>query len=97
MVATLERHHQLLLETVKRRHLVCFGHVTPHDTLSKTVLQGTLEGGQHRSDQRKSWITIVKEWIDRPVQDLLIIAQATVSIRAELYPRSPTTIPRTSK
>ena len=32
--------------TVKGRKLAWFGHVTRHDILSKTILQGTLEGGQ---------------------------------------------------
>ena len=34
------------LATVKRRKLAWFGHVTRHDSLSKTILQGTLEGGR---------------------------------------------------
>ena len=34
-----------LLATVMRRKLAWFGHVTHHDSLSKTILQGTLEGG----------------------------------------------------
>ena len=34
-----------LLATVKRRKLSWFGHVTLHDSLSKTILQATLEGG----------------------------------------------------
>ena len=34
-----------LLATVKRRKLAWFGQVTRRDSLSKTILQGTLEGG----------------------------------------------------
>ena len=34
-----------LLATVKRRKLTWFWHVTRYDSLSKSVLQGTLEGG----------------------------------------------------
>ena len=34
-----------LLATVKKWKLVWFGHVTRHDSLSKTILHGTLEGG----------------------------------------------------
>ena len=34
-----------LLATVKRQKLVWFVHVTHHDSLSKTIRQGTLEGG----------------------------------------------------
>ena len=34
-----------LLATVKRWKFAWFGHVTHHDSLSKTILQGKLEGG----------------------------------------------------
>ena len=37
--------HEYLLTTVKRQMLAWFRHVTRHDSLSKPVLQGTLEGG----------------------------------------------------
>ena len=33
-----------LVAIVKRRKLAWFGHVTRHDSLSKTIIQGTLEG-----------------------------------------------------
>ena len=42
---------ELLLATAKRQKLAWFGHVTFHD--SKTILQGTSEGGQHSSGKRK--------------------------------------------
>ncbi|GFS00135.1 endonuclease-reverse transcriptase [Elysia marginata] len=41
-----------LLATVKRRKLAWFGHVTRHDSLSKTILQGTVEGKRRRGRQR---------------------------------------------
>ena len=34
-----------LFATVKKWKLVWFGHVTRHDSLSKTIIHGTLEGG----------------------------------------------------
>ena len=37
-----------LLATVRRRKLAWFGHVTRHDSLSKTIIQGTMEGGRRR-------------------------------------------------
>ena len=60
-----------LLATVKRRKLQWFGHVTRHDTLSKTILQGTVEGGRKRGRQRKSWLDNVKEWTTLIMQELL--------------------------
>ena len=41
-----------LLATVKRRKLAWFGHVTRHDSLSKTVLQGTLESAEDMRDKQ---------------------------------------------
>ena len=42
--------------------LAWFGHVTRHDTLSKTILHGTSEGGRNRGRQRNCWMDNVKEW-----------------------------------
>ena len=57
-----------LLATVRRRKLSWFGHVTRHNTLSKTILQGTLEGGRRRGRQKKGWMDNIKEWtrLDSP-------------------------------
>ena len=43
-----------LLATVKIRKLVWFGHVTKHDSLSKTMMHGTVEGGRRRGRHRKN-------------------------------------------
>jgi exonuclease III len=63
-----------LLATVKRRKLAWFGHVTRHDSLCKTILQGTLEGARRRGRQRKSWTDNVKEWTSLPMDELLTTA-----------------------
>ena len=36
-------------------------HVTCHDSLSKTILQGTLEGGRRRGRHGKTWMNNIKE------------------------------------
>ena len=36
--------------------------VTRHDSLSKTILHGTLEGGRRRGWHRKCWMNNIKEW-----------------------------------
>ena len=41
-----------LLASVKRQKLAWFGHVTCHDSLSKTVFQGTLEGARNITPHR---------------------------------------------
>ena len=60
-----------LLATVKRRKLIWFGHVMRHNTISKTILQGTLEGGRRRGRPKKNWVENVKEWTDLTMPDLL--------------------------
>ena len=62
------------LATVKRRTLAWFGHVTRHNSLSKTILQDTLEGGRSRGQQRKCWMDNIKEWVSLSMPELLTIA-----------------------
>ena len=46
-------------------------HVTCHGSLSKTILQGTSEGGRHRGQQRKCWMNNIKVWTSLPMPELL--------------------------
>ena len=59
-----------LLATVKRRKLAWFGHATRRNSLSKTILQGTLEGGRRRGRQRKCCMDNIKEWTSLPMPKL---------------------------
>ena len=61
---------ELLLAPVQRRKLAWFGHFTRHDSLSKTVLQRTLENGQRRGRQRKFWIDNIREWTSQSMPEL---------------------------
>ena len=63
-----------LLATVKRRKLAWFGHVTHHNSLSKTILQGNLEGERRRVRQRKCWMDNITESISLPMPELLTMA-----------------------
>ena len=60
-----------LLSTVKGRKLAWYGHVTRHNSLCKTIMQGTVEGGRRRGRQRKSWSDDVKSWTDLTMPELL--------------------------
>ena len=72
-----------LLATVKRRKLVWFGHVTRHDSISKTIMQGTVRGSRRQGRQRKSWLDNIKEWSGLTVQELLSLAGNRTSWRAQ--------------
>ncbi|XP_076445386.1 uncharacterized protein LOC143283130 [Babylonia areolata] len=50
-----------LLSTVKRRKLIWFGHNTRHTSLSKSIMQGIIEGGRRRGRQRKNWHENIKQ------------------------------------
>ena len=63
-----------LLTTVKRRKLGFFGHTTRHDTLTKTILQGTLGKKRKRGRPRKSWMSNIYEWTTLPASELLMSA-----------------------
>ena len=67
---------ETLLATVKRRKLKWFGHVTRHDGLSKTIMQGTVAGGRRRGRQRKSWSDNIKEWTAMTTPELLRAANS---------------------
>ena len=41
-----------------------------HDSLSKTILQGTLEGGWRHDRQMKCWKDNIKEWTFLPMPEL---------------------------
>lgn len=60
-----------LLATIKRRKLAWFGHHTRHDSLSKTILQGTVEGGRRRGRPRLSWSDNIKDWMEMTMPELL--------------------------
>ena len=60
-----------LLAIVKRQKLAWFGYVTRHNSFSKTILQGTSEGGQRRGRQRKCWMDNIKEWTSTSTLELL--------------------------
>ena len=64
-----------LLTTIKKKKMRWFGHVTRHSSLSKTILQGTVEGGRKRGRQRKIWIDNIKQWSQMDMSTLLTSAQ----------------------
>ena len=53
--------HEDLLTTVKKRKLKWYGHVTTSSGLSKTILQGTVQGvGGKQEDQRSAGLATSK-------------------------------------
>ncbi|XP_038052343.1 uncharacterized protein LOC119725050 [Patiria miniata] len=78
-----------LLATMKRRKLKWFGHVTRHNSLCQTIMQGTVEGGRRRGRQRKSWVDNVKEWTNMNMSELLVQAADRTAWRRTLASSAP--------
>ena len=51
-----------LLSIVKKRKLRWYGHVMRSTGLSKTILQGTVEGTRRRGGQRRRWEDDITKW-----------------------------------
>ena len=52
-----------------------FGHITRHDSMSKTILQGYVEGNGKRGRPKKNWLNDIFEYSNLPLQKLLVIAK----------------------
>ena len=74
MVESFVGPQEPLLATVKYRKMKWFAHVTRHDSLCKTILQGTVEGGRRRGRPRKSWTDNIKTWTGLAAPELLAVA-----------------------
>ena len=77
------------MTVTERRKLGWFGHVTDHDSLSKTILQGTLEGGRHRGCQRKCWMDNIKKRTSLSMLEVLLQKRLEEMISAESSFMSP--------
>ena len=68
--------YEELLTTVKRRKLRWYGHVSRSSGLTKTVLQGTVQGGRRRGRQRKRWEDNIREWTGLKLSDALRMTES---------------------
>jgi len=49
------------LPTIRIHKLKLYGHTSHHNTLAKTIMQGTVEGGRRRGRQLKVWGDNIRE------------------------------------
>ena len=63
--------YEPLLNTIKRRKLKWFGHVSRHDNLFKTIMQGSVEGTRKKGRPKSQWIYNIVKWTKRDVNDLI--------------------------
>ena len=76
-IEVLKGKQERLFQVVKRRKLqwYAYGHITRHDSLAITILQGTVEGGRKRGKLRKFWLSNIIEWTQMDIYSLLSSAQ----------------------
>ena len=51
-----------LIKTIKSRKLQYFSHIKRHNSLCKTVLEGSVNGRRSRGRPPRSWLHDIKEW-----------------------------------
>ena len=64
-----------LLDIIMRKKMTKFGHITLHDSMSKTILQGYVEDNRKRGRTMKNWLNDIFEYSNLPLQQLLVIAK----------------------
>ena len=79
------KHYEDLLTTVKKRKLKWYGHVTRSSTLSKTILQGTVQGKRRRGRQRKKWADNITNWTAKTFAETQALAHDRKRWRQLVY------------
>ena len=74
-------HYEDLLTIVKKRKLKWYGHVTRANSLSTTILQGSVQGGRRRGRQRKKWSDNITEWTRKSFAETQALAHDRVKWR----------------
>ena len=57
-----------LLDIIMRRKITKFGHITRHDSMSKTILRDYFEGNRKRGRPKKNWLNDIFEYSNLPLQ-----------------------------
>ena len=61
--------------TIKKRKLKWFGHVTRHQSLAKTIMQGWVSGSRKVGRQKKQWIDNILDWTELSFADAVLSAE----------------------
>ena len=63
-----------LLKMIKKRKLAYYGHVRRHNTLQKTILEGSVSGRRGRGRRRTTWTMNIAEMTERPINEFSKLA-----------------------
>ena len=67
--------HDDLLNMVKKRKLIWYGHISRSFGMAKTIRQGTVKGARRRGRQQNRWEDNIKEWTGMGFGDSLRAAE----------------------
>jgi hypothetical protein len=65
-----------LIETIKRRKMIYFGHILRHDCLQKTMLEGMVEGKRKIGRPRTTWSKNARDWTNLNYEECAREAQS---------------------
>ena len=71
-----------LLDSIKYRKTLYFGHVVRHQSSQKIFLEGKIEGRKGRGRPRKTWYKNIEDWTAMKFQDSSRIAQNRRSFKS---------------
>ena len=84
-----------LLQTIRRRRLKWFGHTSRHNSITKTILQGMVEGSRKRGRPKRKYIDDVKELTKMEIDDILLEVDNCEKWRRRCFVASKVLIPPT--
>ena len=64
--------YEPILQSIHRRQLKWYGYAIRHDNLSKTILQGMVEGNRKCGRPKRKWTDDIKEWNKMTQSDLMV-------------------------
>ena len=87
-IVSLVGNYVPLLTIVKKRKLCWFGHITRHNSLAKTILQGKVDGKRSQGRPRLKWMNNICKWTSNNLEDLLLMTLNRDDWRSFYYHRS---------
>jgi len=63
-----------LLKMIKKRKLAYYGHIRRHNTLQKTILEGSVSGRRGRGRRRTTWTMNIAEMTERSINECCELA-----------------------
>ena len=87
-IVSLVGNYVPLLAIVKKRKLCWFGHITRHNSLAKTILQGKVDGKRSQGRPRLNWMNNICKWTSKNLEDLLLMTLNQDDWRSFCYHRS---------